>query len=97
MRAGQEKAQLAVVLCAAFLHVFSELPGGGPEGEREAREVLERLGAAPELALKVMEILEAFSKERQTGSAKMKAFLEAHTAARAEDTREAEAGKGERR
>jgi hypothetical protein len=86
--AREEKAEPAVVLCAAFLHVFSE---GPPEGEaapgavREAREILEALGGEEALIRKVEAIIDAFRTLRQDSSINTKVFFDAHLRAALEE------------
>jgi len=56
--AREEKAEPALVLCAAYLHPFLE--GPDPQGPQMLLDTLERLGAGPELASRTVEIIEHF-------------------------------------
>ena len=78
----EEKAALAVVLCAAFLHLFFEKGDAGSpkaaEGEQAAREVLEGLGASADLAEKVMDLIASFFEGRRAESVDAMVFSDAH-------------------
>ena len=100
--ARKEKTGPAAVLCAAFLHVFGELrQARGPcaaRREREEREVLERLGASPELTAKVLHIVDDFAAagplfgKPQADPVDARLFAEAHRLAAAEERNGEEAG-----
>ena len=93
--AREEKAEPAVVLCAAFLHVFSEgLPGdrAAPGQGQEAREIIEALGGDEELITKVEGIIEAFGRGRADGTINTKVFFDAHLLAAAEEGADRRAG-----
>src|SRR5208283_1343067 len=58
----EEKAEPALVLCAAHLHLLLE--GAEENGSRKALDTLERAGAEPELRGKVLAIIEDFQAGR---------------------------------
>src|SRR5208337_788946 len=94
--AREEKAEPAVVLCAAFLHVFSEGPPDHPADPgrgREAREIIEALGGDEELITKVAGIIDAFDARRPDSSINTKVFFDAHLLAVFEEDAEREAAK----
>ncbi len=78
--ARQQKAELALVLCAAYLHVFFELATENPveEGQKKAGDILDGLGAGPDLAQKVLGILDHFVSGDGGDSADAKALFDAH-------------------
>ena len=85
--AREEKAEPALVLCAAYLHLFAEQPAGDSiEGqESRARLVLEGLGAGQELIEKVLDILGAFRRGDPGDSINGKVFFDAHRLALIEE------------
>lgn len=84
--AGEEGAEPAVVLCAAFLHVFSE---GPPADDRpaptQAREIIEALGGDEGLIKKVEAVIDAFASRQPDGSINGKVFFDAHLLAGLEE------------
>ena len=78
--AREEKAELALVLCAAYLHLFGERRAGdrGEDGQDEARGVLEGLGAGQELIDDVIAILEGLSRADPGDSVSGKVLADAH-------------------
>ncbi len=94
--AKEEKAEQAVVLSASYLHVLHE--GRGTEAPRtgsgkEPREILEGLGARPELVEKVLDIVNAFRNGRVADSVAGRVFSDAHLLAALDE--EKAAGRGE--
>jgi hypothetical protein len=87
--AREEKAEPALVLCAAYLHVFGERQAT-PSGEGkddEARRVLEGLGAGQELIEKVLKILEGFARGDPGDSINGRVFFDAHQLALIEENK----------
>jgi hypothetical protein len=75
----EEKAELAVLLCAAYLHVFSERDDAkGDDVERDGREILERLGAGKELIEKVLQIVRNFRAGLTDSSVNAGVLSDAH-------------------
>lgn len=87
--ARQEKAEPALVLCAAYLHVFLEPLEKRPiaEGQCKARNVLELLGAGPDLTDKVLDILNCFLSGSDSDSVNAKVFFDAHLLASLDEQR----------
>ncbi len=80
-----EKAEVALVLCAAHLHLLLE--GGQPGNRKVILDTLERLGAGPELIRRTIEIIE----QLQAGigdSIEARVLLDAHRLALAEEGKE---------
>ncbi len=71
----EETVEPAVVLCAAHLHLLMEGPDEG--GSQKALDVLERLGAGPELSRKVLDVIEDF-RAGVTDSIEARVLLDAH-------------------
>jgi hypothetical protein len=85
-----EKAEPALLLCAAYLHLLAEQQAGGDliEGkENEARLVLEGLGAGQELIDKVLDVLCAFRRGDPGDSVHRRVFFDAHRLAAIEEQR----------
>jgi hypothetical protein len=78
--AREEKAELALVLCAAYLHLFDErrVDHSGEENEEEVRRVLEGLGAGQALVDSVLEILSGFRRGDPGDSLSGKVLSDAH-------------------
>lgn len=76
--AGREKAELAPVLCAAYLHVFAESAHGENEQKGAIREILEDLGAGADMIVGVLDVIERFQKGNPGDSINAKAFFNAH-------------------
>jgi hypothetical protein len=87
--ARQEKAEPALVLCAAYLHLFFEPLEERPvaEGQQSARDILEGLGAGPELTDKVLDILDRFLSGRDSDSVNAKVLFDAHLLASLDEKR----------
>jgi hypothetical protein len=78
--AREEKAEPALVLCAAYLHLLmeSQEESSPSSGRETAREIMDRLGAVPELRDKVLEIIGHSLSEEPGDSLDTKVFLDAH-------------------
>jgi hypothetical protein len=78
--AREEKTVPALVICAAYLHVFCEPQAqqGTTTGRQTAGSILERLGAGPELADKVLDIIDRFIAREAGDSLDAKVFFDAH-------------------
>jgi hypothetical protein len=78
--AREEKATPALVICAAYLHVFYESQDEQKmaTGREIATDVLEKLGAGPELTGKVLDIIDRFIAGDAGDSLDAKAFFGAH-------------------
>jgi hypothetical protein len=77
--ARREKADTAILLCAAYLHVFEEAAGDPDEkGRQKPREILEGLGARSDLIGQVIEVLDAFRNGEPGDSLNGRVFFEAH-------------------
>jgi hypothetical protein len=79
----EEKAALAVVLCAAYLHLFYEGSVGDKQtaedyGEQNMREVLEKVGAKTDLTQRVMDLTRAFLTEARDSSVEAMVLSDAH-------------------
>jgi hypothetical protein len=87
--ARQEKAEPALVLCAAYLHLFFEPLEGHPaaDGPQNARGILERLGAGPELTDRVMDILDRYLSGSAGDSIGAKVLFDAHLLAILDEAR----------
>jgi hypothetical protein len=87
--ARPEKAEPALVLCAAYLHVFFEPSEehSAAEGRQKARDILEPLGAGPELMEKVLEMLDDFFFGRNSDSVNAKVLSDAHQLASLDEKR----------
>jgi len=85
--AREEKAVPAVVICAAYLHVFSEFQGGQEmdTGRKTATDILEKLGAGSELAGKVLDIIDRFIAGQAGDLLDAKVFFDAHLIASYEE------------
>jgi len=81
----EEAAEGALVLCAAHLHLLLESPE--EEGSRKALDILERLGAGPELSRKVLDVIEDF-QAGVTDSVEARVLLDAHRLALVGQTEE---------
>jgi len=92
----EEKAEPALLLCAAHLHLFSEQRADAPveAGQEEARHVLEGLGAGEELINKVLDILKLFGRGDPGDSLSGKVFFDAHRLASMDGKAEASQGVG---
>ena len=89
--ARKEKTEPAIMLCAAYLHVFYEnREGGDSAGPQTARAVLERLGAGPDLTAKVLHIIDEFIAAGPTGSGAVKIFSDAHRLSLQEESGQSE-------
>jgi hypothetical protein len=90
--ARAEKAEPALLLCAAYLHLFTEQRAGdSAEGKEDgARLVLEGLGAGQELIKKVLDILGAFRRGDPGDSVNGKVFFDAHRLALIDERRASE-------
>jgi hypothetical protein len=80
-----KKAVPALVICAAYLHVFYESQDVEEmaAGLKTAMDVLEKLGAGPELAVKVLDIMDRFIVGDAGDSLDTKVFFDAHLMASA--------------
>ena len=78
--AREEKAVPALVICAAYLHVFceSQVEQEIAAGRKTAADILERLGAGPELTGKVLDIIDRFIAGEPGDSLDAKVFFDAH-------------------
>jgi hypothetical protein len=87
--APAEKAEPALLLCAAYLHVFSESDGEDrlAGGQGTAREILTRLGAGPELVEKVLGVIDRFFTQSGEDSISARVFADAHLLASIEEGR----------
>ena len=85
----QEKAELAVLLCAAYLHVISERDESVTADLETSggREILERLGAGNELVENVLTIVREHHTGRKEGSVNLSVFADAHLLASLEEER----------
>ncbi len=84
--AREERAEPALVLCAAYLHLFDERRGGDAEGgQDEARRVLEGLGAGEELIGDVVAILDGFRRKDPGDSVSGRILADAHRLALLEE------------
>jgi hypothetical protein len=85
----EEKAEPALVLCAAYLHVLAERKVGDESEEthhEEARRILEGLAAGQEEFIgSVVAILEGFRRGDPGNSLDGRVFLEAHQLAMREE------------
>jgi hypothetical protein len=84
----EEKAEPALVLCAAYLHVLAERKAGESEEahHEEARRILEGLAAGQEEFIgSVVAILEGFRRGDPGNSLGGRVFLEAHQSAMREE------------
>jgi hypothetical protein len=84
-----EKAVPALAICAAYLHIFCELQTEQEmtTGRKTAGDILEQLGAGPELAGKVLDIIDRFIAGESGDSLDAKMFLDAHIIASYEEKR----------
>ena len=83
--AGTHGAELAPVLCAAYLHVFAE-PAQAEDQEAGAiRQILEELGAGADMIGAVLDIIERFQKGSPEDSTNARAFFDAHLRASQSD------------
>ncbi len=84
-----EKAEPALVLCAAYLHLFLEPleEHSIVQGLQDARDILEQLGAGPELTDKVLDILDRFLSGKDSDSVNAKVLFDAHRLASLEAKR----------
>jgi hypothetical protein len=75
-----EKAEPAIVLCAAYLHVLFEPRVDGPSltGEQAARSIMGRLSAGADLVDKVMDTIDRFLSGNADDSVNAKVLLLAH-------------------
>ena len=91
--ASREKAEPALVLCAAYLHIFLEALEGHPalDGANTARGILERLGAGPDLTDRVMDILDRFVEGKDGDSVNAKVLFQAHEQASSDEMRRSSA------
>jgi hypothetical protein len=87
--ARQEKAEPALVLCAAYLHVFLEPSEEGSitEGRQKARDVLDHLGAGSELTEKVLDILDRFFSGSHDETVNAKVLFDAHERASTDEAK----------
>jgi hypothetical protein len=87
--APAEKAEPALLLCAAYLHVFSESDGEDrvAGGQKVAREILTGLGAEPELVEKVLGVIDQFFTQSGEDSISARVFADAHLLASMEESR----------
>ena len=78
--AREEKTVPAFGICAAYLHVFCESQAmqEGITGRQTTTDILERLGAGPELAGKVLDIIDRFIAGEAGDSLDAKVFFDAH-------------------
>jgi hypothetical protein len=85
--AREEKAGPALVICAAYLHVFceSQVDQEIATGRKNAVDILERLGAGPELTGKVLDIIDCFIAGEADNSVNAKVFFDAHLLASYEE------------
>ena len=88
--AREEKAEPIVVLCA-YLHLLLE--GPEPEGTEVIRGVLERIAAGPELAGRIVGIVEHF-QAGTIDSAEARVLFDAHRLASAEEKKHDDFDKG---
>jgi hypothetical protein len=80
-----EKAELALVLAASYLHALEE-DVSQPSGvsHTAARQVLEQLGAGPEMVERVVDLIERLKSEDPGDTVSAKVFLDAHLLAETE-------------
>lgn len=94
----EEKAMLAIVLCAAFLHLFYEGNHGdgstASDGEQNAREILDGLGAKADLVDKVIDLIRAFLSGLKDGSIEAMVLSDAHLLADLEERGEQDVTQG---
>jgi hypothetical protein len=90
--AGEEKAEPVLAL-AAYLHVFLE--GREPEGGELIRSILERLAAGPELADRMVYVIERLHAGT-VDSIETKVLSDAHRLALAEEKKDDDAGQERR-
>jgi hypothetical protein len=85
--AGEEKADMALVLSVSSLHVLDEPPEGDApiQNRKQAAEILELLGAGPELTGKVVGIIAAFKSADLPDSLDAEVFFDAHRLALLEE------------
>ena len=87
--AREEKAVPALVICAAYLHVFYESQDEQEmdTGRKTATDILEKLGAGSELTGKVLDIIDRFIAGQAGDSLDAKVFFDAHLIASYEETK----------
>jgi hypothetical protein len=85
--AREEKTEPALVLCAAYLHLFDEREPDGPDegGKHDARRVLEGLGVGQELVEDVVAILDGLRRSDPGDSPVGKVLADAHRLALLEE------------
>jgi hypothetical protein len=78
--AREEKAVPALAICAAYLHVFCEVQEEQEmdTGRKTVGDILGQLGAGPELAGKVLDIIDCFIAGDAGDSLDAKVFFDAH-------------------
>lgn len=78
--AREEKALPALAICAAYLHFFCEsrVEQEIITGRQTAANILERLGAGPELTGKVLAVIDRFVAGEAGDSLDTKVFFDAH-------------------
>jgi hypothetical protein len=78
--AREEKTVPALAICAAYLHIFCEYQVDEEikTGRETAANILERLGAGPELTGKVLAIIDCFIAGQPGDSVDAKVFFDAH-------------------
>ncbi len=84
--AREEGAKPAPLLCAAYVHIFQErTEGDGATGRQAIGALLERLGASPDMANQVLEIVDHFATGKIANSIEEKVFRDAHLLASYEE------------
>jgi hypothetical protein len=85
--AREEKSVPALAICAAYLHVFCESRTEQETviGRKTAADILEKLGAGPELTEKVLDIIDRFITGESGDSIDAKVFFSAHLIASREE------------
>jgi hypothetical protein len=86
---GEEKTELALVFCAAYLHVLAETPSANASVQAfgsEIRRVLTGLGADNQLIEGVGDLLERLNRGDPGDSKEARLLLEAHRLALADET-----------
>jgi hypothetical protein len=87
--AREEKSIPASAICAAYLHVFRESQSEqeAAAGRKVATDILEKLGAGPELTGRVLDIIDRFMAGEADDLPDAKVFFDAHLIVSREETR----------
>jgi hypothetical protein len=85
--AGELKAEPAILLCAAYLHVLAESEDEASRlaGRQKVLDILQRIGTPPELTEKVRGIIDGFLSGEAGATGDVKVFFDAHHLASLEE------------